>query len=953
MNSSEESTLAMVAKITGQVVIITDANRRVTWVNDAFTKVTGYLPEEVLGKTPGSFLQGKGTCAEAVAHIRESLNARRPVQEEILNFRKDGSPYWILMNIEPVFDETGGLRGYIGVNQDITPQKNLEIELLRREVELQELAEKRLTQLDRSRRIADTIIENSPMGIVITDEKDVIQVFNPAAEKALGYQAEDVIGYATPAILHDQEEYFSKLRAMGWDGTGFCPNEFSRIREIFMRHFPHVDEWTYRRKDGTKFPVLLALTGLKDERENVVGFAGMFADISRQRFAEDELKRQSQLRLLLGETASKFINLPLAEVESAIESSLGELGEFFEVDRAYVFRNEPGGDTMSNTHEWCAPGIFPVKDQLQNLAIADFPEWEQVQGRGETLFVPDVCSMPPGILKETLVMQEIKSMVAVPMMLRDQCIGFVGFDSVRKHRMYTEDEQGLLAHFARMLANIRMRQESEKSLQYSEQRLQNVIDSAGEFVWETDSEGRFTYLSSQAETVFGREIQTLLGKKWEDLCGNPACHEAITAVLDKHLLEGTSFQNLKIIARNARGGELHLILNGRQSNTEGEKPGLIGLTLDVTSEFLTRMELDRTKTELQRFFEMSLDLVCIVDEGGRFVKVNRAWQDLLGYPASEIEGMICLDYIHPDDLAATQKEFEDIYTGKPTNGFINRYRTSKGEYRMIEWFGKFVASRIFASARDVTQREQTRLALQRALEEEKKTSFLKANLISMASHEFRTPMASIRIAAEFLQRYGQTLSPEKVRERVGTIMEQTDHMTEIINDVLDLQVLEGESSRTKDVEIDLGDFLEEILVSFQKLEKGKSRLFLHRTEEEVILRTQPNLLHRIVGNLVQNALKYSSRPQPVEVEFRSDGTRAEIFVCDQGIGVPTEQVPLLFEPFFRGSNTGPIKGSGLGLSISQTAAERLGGIISHHANSPEGSIFKVVLPLDRKANPGQ
>jgi len=946
MKMADDSTLALVAKSTSQAVIVTDAARIVTWVNPAFTAVTGYRSDEVIGCKPESFLYGQETCRATLEKIRLALESGQACREEIQAYRKDGSPYWIVLNIDPIFGDSGELRGYIGVSQDITYQKQLENELIQRQAELGKNTDEQRIQLDQTRRLIDTIVKNAPMGIIITDKNDIVQIFNPAAEKALGYRAEEIVGKSTPAIFHDPAEYYIKLRAMGWEGTELSPKDFSKIRETLMQHVSLVDEWTYRRKDGSSFPALLAVAGLRDEKDQVIGFAGMFADISRQRRAEEQIRIQNDLRLLLGETASKFINLPLDEVEPAIEEALGKLGALFGVDRAYVFKNAADNLTISNTHEWCAPGITAVKDELQNMVIADFQEWDQLQSEGKTLHLPDVPAMPPTALKEVLAMQEIKSMVAVPMRLRGTNMGFVGFDSVRKHRIYTEDEQALLAHFARMLVNIRMRRESEEALFYSEQRLQNVIDSAGEFIWETDAEGNLIYLSSRAEQVFGMTIRELLGRKWRDFCTVSANKESVSREIENHLQNGTAFRNLRLLTQNAKGDPVHLLLNGRRSSTSEANPGMIGLTLDITQEIITREELEKSRSELARFFEMSQDLVCIVDQAGRFVKVNKAWEELLETGAAQIEGTYCLDYIHPDDAAATRYAFQRLAGGQTVNGFVNRYRNSKGEYRKVEWFSQFKDAHIFASARDVTERENTRLALQRALEKEKKASMLKANLLSMASHEFRTPLASIRIAAELLHRYGNHIPPEQSQKSVTTILERTDYMTEIINDVLDLQRIGMEASAKQESEVELVEFIEEIISTFCNLDNGAHEIIFVKPEENLVMTTRPNLLQRIIGNLVQNALKYSPEKSQVIVECRlRDPGCVEISVKDQGIGVPVGQTELLFEPFFRASNTIAIKGSGLGLSICQSATECLQGKLMYEPNAVQGSIFKLILPL--------
>lgn len=128
--------LALVAKETDNMVIITDAKEKIEWVNAGFTRVTGYTLEEVEGKKPGHVLQGEGTDPKAVNRIRKAFNKEQGVEVELLNYRKSGAPYWAHINIQPVFDEQGRLVKYISIQSDITEERKAEEQLVRQNDEL-------------------------------------------------------------------------------------------------------------------------------------------------------------------------------------------------------------------------------------------------------------------------------------------------------------------------------------------------------------------------------------------------------------------------------------------------------------------------------------------------------------------------------------------------------------------------------------------------------------------------------------------------------------------------------------------------------------------------------------------------------------------------------------------------------------------------------------------------
>ncbi len=138
--------LSLVASQTDNVAIITDPQGRIEWVNESFHRVTGYTLAEVMGRKPGDFLQGTQTAPATVAEIRSALARQQPFSGEILNYHKDGTPYWLLLNINPVFDEAGHLTHHIAIETEITARKQIESDL-KREVEERQRAMQELRNL--------------------------------------------------------------------------------------------------------------------------------------------------------------------------------------------------------------------------------------------------------------------------------------------------------------------------------------------------------------------------------------------------------------------------------------------------------------------------------------------------------------------------------------------------------------------------------------------------------------------------------------------------------------------------------------------------------------------------------------------------------------------------------------------------------------------------------------
>lgn len=171
--------------------------------------------------------------------------------------------------------------------------------------------------------------------------------------------------------------------------------------------------------------------------------------LARRNRHEQVMQYQNQLQSLLMELATSFINLPLDDINTPIHQALRRMGRFVNADRVYVFEYDFEGQVCNNTHEWCEEGILPQIDILQRVSLNLFVDWVQTHLRGETMYIPDVLALPVGSgIRAVLEPQQIKSLIAVPMMNTDECVGFVGFDSVREYHTYSLKEQQLLTVFA-------------------------------------------------------------------------------------------------------------------------------------------------------------------------------------------------------------------------------------------------------------------------------------------------------------------------------------------------------------------------------------------------------------------------------------------------------------------------------------------------------------------------
>ena len=187
-------------------------------------------------------------------------------------------------------------------------------------------------------------------------------------------------------------------------------------------------------------------------------------DISDQKRLEGERERLNHFVVLLFRLASRFINLPVAQMDAAIHEALGDMGRFVAADRVSLFDYHFAQRTSTNTHEWCAQGVASEQNQLQNLPLDWSADWVAAHQRGELSYVPDVEALPEGALKAVLQPRGTRSLLSLPLNGPEGCLGYLRMDSVRSQHHYGEEEIALLRLFAQMLVNLKLRAHAEAQI---------------------------------------------------------------------------------------------------------------------------------------------------------------------------------------------------------------------------------------------------------------------------------------------------------------------------------------------------------------------------------------------------------------------------------------------------------------------------------------------------------
>lgn len=349
-----------------------------------------------------------------------------------------------------------------------------------------------------------------------------------------------------------------------------------------------------------------------------------------------------------------------------------------------------------------------------------------------------------------------------------------------------------------------------------------------------------------------------------------------------------------------------------QSYTQGGKPKIIGIGREVDgckkdgSHFPIRLAVSQVKIGEERYFTgITHDLSDVKTSRQALIDLNQELESKVEQRTEELSKAI-------NQLLS--------FNVRMQNEVVERMRIEQS----------------------LREREER---LKMALEKEKELGELKSRFVSMASHEFRTPLASIQSSAAILMKYPTAeLIYEKREKHLGKIKSAVNHLNNILNDFLTLSKVEEGKFTISLEEIDLRNFSLDAIEEMEMTLKPGQQICLDMPEDEIILKVDRTALRTIFYNLISNAIKYSPEGKKIFIRVCKLPDSAELEIRDEGIGIPESDQKHLFDRFFRASNATNFQGTGLGLHIVKKYIDLLHGSVRFISNPGTGSSFYINFP---------
>ncbi len=481
-------------------------------------------------------------------------------------------------------------------------------------------------------------------GYARVDMEGTIIESNPAFRDMLGYSDKELakLSYEdiTPERWHEEEAKVIQ-------------------EQVLKRGFSDIYEKEYIRKDKSVFPIEIVTYLTSDEKGMPESMWAFVRDISEKRRAEEAIEYRMEFERLIATISSDFINVPADEVDNEIGHVLQLLGEFAGVDRCYIFQFSSDGDTMSNTHEWCAEDIQPMIEHLKDVPRQAF-EWSlKMIEKNEVVHVPRVADLGPEAQaeKEEFEREGIKSMIIVPMVYSDTIIGFIGFDSVKMEKGWADDIIGLMRLTGETIGNALERKTFEVVLRENEEKFRTLAEQSPNMIF-INHMGRIVYANQKSEEVMGYKREELYSPDFNFLSLiAPSSLDTVKDSFAKHAA-GKDVDPYEYSLLTKRGDEIRAIVTSKLIDYEGGR-AILGIVTDISEQALILDALKVSEEKFRTLFESSRDPVFITTRDGNFVELNQAGIDLLGYPMSELREMNVAElYRDPKDRARFISEIE-------------------------------------------------------------------------------------------------------------------------------------------------------------------------------------------------------------------------------------------------------------------------------------------------------
>ncbi|MCK9591037.1 MAG: PAS domain S-box protein [Methanoregula sp.] len=656
LRESEDRFRRLVSSSFDAVIVHQDG--KIALSNDRAARILGAASgSELVGKPVISFVhpEFRQRVADRIRQMLQSAEGAAPLIEEKF-IRIDGTA--IDVEVMAVTTQHEGRPAMMMVFRDITDRKRADEELFN------------------SRQMLQLVLDTIPQRVFWKDRKSVFLGCNTL----LALDA----GFSDPAEMVGKTDY---------DHASSSTADLYRAddRQVMESGQSKINfEEPQVRSDGSKAWLLTSKVPLRDKEGKIIGVLGTYDDITARKRAEEKLQESEERYRSLFENNHAVMLL-------------------IDPDTGAIIDANPAACTY---YRWSRDELVKKRiDEINTLTNAEIQVEMQLASNQKRNHFSFRHRLADGTIHDVEVYSSPIRLGSKPLLYS---IIFDITDRKRSEQELKSAYENLTASDEELRARVEELALNRDLLRESEEKFRALVETTSDFIWEVDVAGRYTYVSPKVRDLLGYKLEEMIDKTPFDFMP-PDEAQRMAAELTRLVRLRLPISVLENRSIHKNGSIVVLETSGvPRIAKDGTFIGYRGIDRDITDRKMAEEKLREKTDELDQYFSASLDLFCIADTNGFFRRLNPEWERDLGYTLAEMEGHRFLDFVHPDDMQATLSAIADLASQKVVIHFTNRFRHKDGSYRWIEWKSYPKGKRIFAVARDITERKQAEREIRKA-----------------------------------------------------------------------------------------------------------------------------------------------------------------------------------------------------------------------------------------------
>lgn len=779
-------------------------------------------------------------------------------------------------------------------------------------------------KLEEARDQYTNLFEFAPVGYFIFDLKGTILNVNLTGSGMLNSERVRVKGKSFTAFLANNNDNYVF---------------FKHLREVFKTEVLHSCQVELKRKGYMPFPAYLDTIAEVDENTGETQFRSTVRDLSGEKKTEKLQVLNEELRL---------------EKEKA-QQYLQFSGVFFmtlDKDGIITMINKTGCDILRYT---CNTKNCKLKLHENETCQIEGLNWFDN-------FIP----------KEDLneAKQEFKQLLSGKYRNGIRSTNYIITQNRDKrliswNSVVIKDKEGNICNILKSGEDVTEQKRSEKALKESEKMFRTLFETATESIIIINYKGVIVKVNPITLKLFGYKQDQLIGQQIEILVPKrlKSKHPGYRKEYLKNPKPISMGDDEDIFALKKDESEFPVNISLSSIRVENE-PLVMALVTDITERKQAKEKLETLNLELeqkvikrtralwesQQMYKLIArnfpnGVINVFDKNLNYVFVDGMEMFNKGITGEMLIGTSFLKRVNPLIRKELKENLMNVFKGH------NMTFESKIEDKiyMINAVGLHDVdnniSQILMVTQNITDLKKAENQIKKSLEKERQLNELKTRFVSIASHEFRTPLTTIMNSASLLSKYIESgEAPDKQQNHINRVKKSVHNLTNILNDFLSLDKLDGGHVELQLSELNLPEFFQEIINSLEVItKKGQQIIFAYSGEENVVADKQA--LTNIYNNLLSNAIKYSGENSNIEFKVNVEDEILATSIKDEGIGILKEDQDKVFERFFRTKDALETQGTGLGLNIVKKYVEVSNGMIDFESRYRRGTTFKVRLPI--------